>query len=95
MSFSKPNFFGVFNISVSYPQKGYDSVHAIGRQIPDTIHTIKLKSGMEIPLGQIVMNEKPETKKAKKNHWGWYNNNQYIVDHDEFVTFDNSQASLR
>ena len=78
------------------PGKGYDSIHAVGRNIPDTIHTIKLKSGLEIPLGQIVSNEKP-TPKVKKTarNYGWFNYNQYIVDHDEFVTFNSSQTALR
>ena len=78
------------------PHKGYDSVHAVGREIPDTIHTIKLKSGMEIPLGQLVANKMPESMKVpKKNRNWWHNYDHYVVDRDEFVTFHSSQTALR
>ncbi|XP_071119721.1 poly [ADP-ribose] polymerase tankyrase-like isoform X1 [Haliotis cracherodii] len=63
-------------------QKGFDSVHTIGKSRPDGKHDVCLPAGCVMPLGE------------KK--YEYYYNNEYVSNyHNEFVVYDEGQACLR
>ena len=73
------------------PGKGYHSVEAVGNNVPDPIHDIKLSNGLTVPLGKVISNPK---EPPKPKSFGWHGS-RFPVDSTEYVTFDASQTALR
>lgn len=87
------------------PGKGYQSTEAVGRLVPDPVHTITCSNGVKVPLGKVVENKEKDPKDKRKKHggggglfggglFGWHHNS-YPVEHAEFITYSESQSALR